>query len=50
MGPSQAPVGVPTLDTMGMLSYERRCAEIVNQTSLLVSALDGFDLFDLIRK
>lgn len=27
-----------------MLSYERRCAEIVNQTSLLVSALDGFDL------
>ncbi|PWK90920.1 uncharacterized protein (TIGR03083 family) [Lentzea atacamensis] len=44
MGPSQAPVGVPTLELMGMLSYERRCAEIVNQTSLLVSTLDGFDL------
>jgi len=29
---------------MGMLSYERRCAEIVSQTALLVSALDGADL------
>lgn len=27
-----------------MLSYERRCAESVKQTSLLVAALDGFDL------
>lgn len=44
MGPSQAPVGVPTFEGMGMLSYQRQCAEIVNQTSLLVSALDGFDL------
>lgn len=44
MGPSQAPVGVPTLEPMGMLSYERLCAEIVNQTSLLVTTLDGLDL------
>ncbi|HEX8864823.1 MAG TPA: maleylpyruvate isomerase family mycothiol-dependent enzyme [Lentzea sp.] len=29
---------------MGKLSYERHCAEIVNQASLLVSALDGADL------
>lgn len=34
----------PYVGGMGMLSYERHCAEIVNQTSLLVSALDGFDL------
>ncbi|WP_167976066.1 maleylpyruvate isomerase family mycothiol-dependent enzyme [Lentzea indica] len=27
-----------------MLNYERRCAEIINQTSLLVSSLDGADL------
>ncbi|MGW6930367.1 maleylpyruvate isomerase family mycothiol-dependent enzyme [Lentzea sp. NPDC054927] len=27
-----------------MLDYERRCAEIINQTSLLVSSLDGADL------
>lgn len=44
MGPSQAPVGVPTFEGMGTLSYERHCAEIVNQTDLLVSALDGADL------
>ncbi|MFS8100900.1 maleylpyruvate isomerase family mycothiol-dependent enzyme [Lentzea alba] len=29
---------------MGKLSYERHCAEIVNQADLLVSALDGADL------
>ncbi|MBM7857802.1 maleylpyruvate isomerase family mycothiol-dependent enzyme [Lentzea nigeriaca] len=29
---------------MGMLTYERHCAEIVNQTDLLVSALNGADL------
>jgi uncharacterized protein (TIGR03083 family) len=40
--PSQAPAGVPTF--RGMLDYERHCAEIINQTSLLVSSLDGADL------
>lgn len=44
MGPSQAPVSVPTFEGMGKLSYERHCAEIVNQAELLVSALDGADL------
>lgn len=29
---------------MGKLSYERHCAEIINQATLLVSALDGADL------
>ncbi|MEU3650211.1 maleylpyruvate isomerase family mycothiol-dependent enzyme [Lentzea sp. NPDC034063] len=29
---------------MKMLSYERRCAEIIHQTSLLTSSLDGADL------
>ncbi|MCP2245614.1 TIGR03083 family protein [Lentzea aerocolonigenes] len=42
MNPSQAPAGVPTFE--GMLTYERRCAEIIHQTSLLVSSLDGADL------
>ncbi|ANZ36917.1 hypothetical protein BBK82_13370 [Lentzea guizhouensis] len=29
---------------MGILSYERRCAEIINQTDLLVSSLNDADL------
>ena len=44
MGPSQAPAGVPTFGRVGIPSYERRCAEIVNQTELLVSSLDDADL------
>ncbi|GGU87043.1 hypothetical protein GCM10010178_91170 [Lentzea flava] len=34
----------PYFEGMGKLSYERHCAEIINQTDLLVSALDGADL------
>src|SRR5690242_15856913 len=34
----------PYFEGMVMLSYERRCAEIVNQASLLASSLDGSDL------
>lgn len=44
MGPSQAPVSVPTLEGMSLLSYERRCAEIVHQASLLAASLEGADL------
>ncbi|RDI21015.1 uncharacterized protein (TIGR03083 family) [Lentzea flaviverrucosa] len=44
MGPSQAPAGVPTFRRVGIPSYERRCAEIINQTDLLVSSLDDADL------
>jgi len=44
VGPSQAPAGVPTFECVGIPSYERRCAEIINQTDLLVSSLDGADL------
>jgi len=29
---------------MGILGYERRCAEIINQTDLLVASLNGADL------
>lgn len=44
MNPSQAPAGVPTVEIMGIPDYERRRAEIVHQTELLASALEGADL------
>jgi uncharacterized protein (TIGR03083 family) len=42
--PSQAPADVPTFGRVGIPSYERRCAEIINQTELLVSSLNDADL------
>lgn len=44
MGPSQAQAGVPTFTGVGIPSYERRCAEIINQTELLTSSLADVDL------
>ena len=44
MGPSQAQAGVPTFTGVGIPSYERRCAEIINQTELLTSSLTDADL------
>src|SRR5688572_18133874 len=34
----------PYFEGMGKLSYERHCAEIINQADLLVSALNSADL------
>ncbi|SMD21385.1 maleylpyruvate isomerase N-terminal domain-containing protein [Lentzea albidocapillata] len=34
----------PYIQTCGIPSYERRCAEIINQTALLVSSLNDADL------
>jgi uncharacterized protein (TIGR03083 family) len=43
-GPLPGAVLRPYFLGMGKLSYERHCAEIINQADLLVSALNGADL------